>query len=134
SAFVAIRGAGQHFSPGALALGRLLAGVRVLGVIWLGRREGGPPRAAWPGIAACGVLWFGVYMVALNWGERQVDAGTASMITSTGPVFIAILSGWLLKEGFPYRLLAGIAGSFRGALVVGISTPPGGGASLVWVL
>ncbi len=106
----------------------------VLGVIWLGRREGWPPRAAWPGIAACGVLWFGVYMVALNWGERQVDPGTASMITSTGPVFIAILSGWLLKEGFPARLLAGIAVSFGGAVVVGISTSSAGRASLLGVL
>jgi drug/metabolite transporter (DMT)-like permease len=134
SAFVAIRSAGQHFSPGALALGRLLAGVLVLGVIWLGRREGWPPRTAWPGIAACGVLWFGVYMVALNWGERQVDAGTASMITSTGPVFIAILSGLLLKEGFPYRLLAGITVSFGGAVVVGISTSSAGRASLLGIL
>jgi drug/metabolite transporter (DMT)-like permease len=134
SAFVAIRSAGQHFAPGALALGRLLAGALVLGLIWLGRREGWPPRAAWPGIAACGVLWLGVYMVALNWGERQVDAGTASMITSTGPVFIAILSGWLLKEGFPARLLAGIAVSFGGAVVVGISTSSSGRASRLGVL
>ncbi|MGA8461255.1 MAG: DMT family transporter [Streptosporangiaceae bacterium] len=134
SAFVAIRSAGQQFSPGALALGRLLAGVVVLGGIWLGRREGWPPRAAWPGIAACGVLWFGVYMIALNWGERQVDPGTASMITSTGPVFIAILSGLLLKEGFPARLLAGIAVSFGGAVVVGISTSSAGRASLLGVL
>src|ERR1700689_4061319 len=75
SAFVAIRSAGQHFSPGALALGRLLAGVVVLSVIWLGRREGWPPRAAWPGIAACGVRWFWVYMVAVNSGERQGGGG-----------------------------------------------------------
>src|SRR6202050_4537706 len=129
AAFVAIRSAGQHFSPGGPALGRVVSRVR-----WLGRREGGPPRAAWPGIAACGVLWFGVYMVALNWGERRVDPGTASMITSTGPVFIAILSGWLLKEGFPARLLAGIAVSFGGAVVVGLSTSSAGRASLLGVL
>jgi drug/metabolite transporter (DMT)-like permease len=134
SAFVAIRSAGQHLSPGALALGRLLVGVLVLGLICLARREGWPPRAAWPGIAACGALWFGVYMVALNAGERQIDAGTASMITSTGPVFIAILSGWLLKEGFPARLLAGIVVSFGGAVVVGISTSSSGRASLLGVL
>jgi drug/metabolite transporter (DMT)-like permease len=134
SAFVAIRSAGQHFSPGALALGRLLAGAVVLGLIWLRRREGWPPRAAWPGIAVCGVLWFGVYMVALNWGERQVDAGTASMITSTGPVLIALLGGWLLREGFPARLVAGIAVSFAGAVVVGIATSSAGRASLLGVL
>jgi drug/metabolite transporter (DMT)-like permease len=74
SSFVAIRSAGQHFSPGALALGRL-AGTMVLGLISLGRREGWPPRAAWPGIMASGVLWFGVYMVALNWGERELAGG-----------------------------------------------------------
>ncbi len=134
SAFVAIRSAGQHFSPGALALGRLLAGAVVLGLIWLRRREGWPPRAAWPGIAACGMLWFGVYMVALNWGEREVDAGTASMITSTGPVLIALLSGWLLREGFPARLLAGIAVSFGGAVAVGIATSSAGRASLFGVM
>ena len=60
SAFVAIRGAGRDFSPGALALGRLLCATMVLGLVSVVRREGWPPRAAWPGIVACGVLWFGV--------------------------------------------------------------------------
>src|SRR5215471_14806444 len=131
SAFVAIRDAGRYFDPGALALGRLLAGSAVLAVVWLTRGKGWPPRAAWPGIMASGLLWFGVYMVALNWGEREVDAGTASMITSTGPVLIALLSGWLLKEGFPARLLAGIAVSFGGAVVVGLATSSAGRASLL---
>src|SRR5688572_23886763 len=99
SAFVAIRSAGEHFGPGALALGRLLAGSAVLVVVLLVRRESWPPRAAWPGIVAAGVLWFGVYMVALNWGEQEVDAGTAAMIVNIGPVLIALLAGWLLKEG-----------------------------------
>ena len=70
SAFVAIRGAGRDFSPGPLALGRLLSAAVVLGLVSVVRREGWPPRSAWPGILATGVLWFGVYMVALNWGEQ----------------------------------------------------------------
>ena len=37
SAFVAIRDAGRYFDPGALALGRLLAGSAVLAVVWLTR-------------------------------------------------------------------------------------------------
>jgi drug/metabolite transporter (DMT)-like permease len=134
SAFVAIRDAGEHFSPGALAFGRLLAGSVVLVVVLLVRREGLPPRAAWPGIVASGVLWFGVYMVALNWGEREVDAGTAAMVVNVGPVLIALLSGWLLKEGFPRRVIAGIAVSFAGAAVVGFSTSGGGSASVLGVL
>ncbi|OUC83539.1 EamA family transporter [Streptosporangium minutum] len=134
SAFVAIRSAAQYFSPGALALGRLLAGSVVLGVIWLVRREGLPPRAAWPGILGSGILWFGLYMVVLNWGEQEVDAGTAAMVVNVGPMLIALLGGWLLREGFPPRLLAGMAVSFAGAVVVGISMSDGGRASIVGVL
>jgi drug/metabolite transporter (DMT)-like permease len=133
SAFVAIRDAGRYFDPGALALGRLLAGSLVLGAVWLARGEGWPPRAAWPGIAGTGVLWFGVYMVALNWGERHVDAGTAAMVVNVGPVVIAVLGGWLLHEGFPRRLLAGLAVSFAGAVIVGLSESGGGSASLLGV-
>jgi drug/metabolite transporter (DMT)-like permease len=134
SAFVSIRVAGEHYSPGALALGRLLAGSAVLVLVLLWRREGWPPRAAWPGIVASGVLWFGVYMVALNWGEREVDAGTAAMVVNIGPVLIALLAGWLLKEGFSRQVLVGIAVSFAGAVVVGVSISGGGHASVLGVV
>jgi len=133
SAFVAIRDAGRYFDPGALALGRLLAGSVVLGTVWRLRGRGWPARAAWPGIACTGVLWFGVYMVALNWGERHVDAGTAAMVVNIGPVVIAVLGGWLLHEGFPRPLLAGLAVSFAGAAVVGLSESGGGSAPLLGV-
>ena len=133
SAFVAIRSGGRYFDPGALALGRLLAGSVVLGAVWLARGGGWPPRAAWPGIVCAGVLWFGVYMVALNWGEQHVDAGTAAMVVNIGPVLIAVLGGWLLREGFPRRLLAGMAVSFAGAVVVGLSESGGGHAPLLGV-
>ncbi|XVQ13673.1 DMT family transporter [Spirillospora sp. CA-255316] len=134
SAFVAIRSAGEDYSPGALALGRLLAGTVTLAVICAVRRAGWPPRAAWPGIAASGVLWFGLYMVALNWGEQQVDAGTAAMVVNIGPLLIALLGGWLLKEGFPRGLLAGMAVSFAGAAVVGISMSGEGRSPVLGVL
>lgn len=131
SAFISIRSAGEHYSPGALALGRLLTGALALGAIWAIRREGLPPRQAWPGILATGFLWFGAYMTLLNWGEQHVDAGTASMIVNIGPILIALLGGWLLKEGFPRRVLIGIAVSFGGAMVVGLGLSGGGEGSLV---
>ncbi len=134
SAFVAVRSAGREFSPGALALGRLVCGEVVLGLVIWRRREGLPPRAAWPGIAAAGLLWFGVYMVALNWGEQKLDAGTAAMVVSLGPVLIAMLSGWLLQEGFPRGLMAGVAVSLAGVVVVGIATSGNGRTSLAGVL
>jgi drug/metabolite transporter (DMT)-like permease len=134
SAFVAIRSATEHFGPGSLALGRLAVGSVALLAVWAVRREGLPPRAAWPGIALSGLLWFGLYMVALNWGEQKVDAGTAAMVVNIGPVVIALLSGWLLREGFPRRLMIGMAVSFAGAVVVGLSKSGGSGASYLGVL
>ncbi|MER6055011.1 DMT family transporter [Streptomyces albidoflavus] len=134
SAFVSIRSAGEAYSPGALALGRLLAGAAVLGAVAAVRRIGLPPRGAWPGILLSGVLWFGVYMVVLNWGEREVDAGTAALLVNIGPLLIALLGGTLLGEGLPRPLLAGVAVSFAGAVVVGLSTSGDGGTSALGVV
>ncbi|MEU3662983.1 DMT family transporter [Streptomyces sp. NPDC032940] len=134
SAFVSIRSAGEAYSPGALALGRLLSGALTLGVIWLLRREGLPPRPAWRGIAISGLLWFGFYMVVLNWGEQQVDAGTAALVVNVGPILIALLGARLLGDALPPRLLMGMAVSFAGAVTVGLSMSGGGGSSLLGVV
>src|SRR5204862_1527953 len=91
---------GRRLAPGALALGRLLVGSTVLGVLVLARREPLPCRRDLPPILACGLLWFGFYNVALNAGERRVDAGTAAMLVNVAPVLIALLAGVLLGEGF----------------------------------
>ncbi|WP_328980784.1 DMT family transporter [Streptomyces canus] len=134
SAFVSIRSAGAAYSPGALALGRLLSGALALGVICLIRREGLPPRSAWRGIAVSGVLWFGFYMVVLNWGEQQVDAGTAALVVNIGPILIALLGARLLGDAMPPRLLAGMAVSFAGAVTVGLSMSDDGGSSVLGVV
>lgn len=134
SAFVSIRSAGDAYSPGALALGRLGAGVVTLGLLCLVRREGVPPRSAWRGIAVSGVLWFGFYMVALNWGEQQVDAGTAALVVNVGPILIALLGARLLGDAVPPRLLAGMAVSFAGAVTVGLSMSGEGGSSVFGVV
>ncbi|MFF7935894.1 EamA family transporter [Streptomyces sp. NPDC007940] len=134
SAFVSIRSAGDVYSPGALALGRLLSGALALGAICLIRREGLPPRSAWRGIAISGVLWFGFYMVVLNWGEQQVDAGTAALVVNIGPILIALLGARLLGDAMPPRLLAGMAVSFAGAVTVGLSMSDDGGSSVLGVV
>ena len=122
SAFVAIRFADRELSSGALALGRLLVGSAALGVLVLVRRAPLPNRREFAGIAVCGVLWFGLYNVALNAAEKRVDAGTAAMLVNVGPILIAILAGTILHEGFPPRLLAGCLVSFAGVVVIGVAT------------
>jgi drug/metabolite transporter (DMT)-like permease len=129
SAFVGIRAAGRDIGPGALTLARLLVGAVALGVVVAVRREQLPPRADAARLIACGVLWFGVYNVALNAAERRVDAGTAAMLVNVGPVLIALLAGALLGEGFPRTLLAGCAIAFGGAVLIGWATSDRGVAA-----
>jgi drug/metabolite transporter (DMT)-like permease len=122
SAFVAIRGVGEELSPGALAFGRLLVGTLVLGVLLLPRGWVRPTRRQWALLTACGVAWFGIYNVALNAAEQTLDAGTTAMLVNIGPILIAVFAGLLLGEGFPRRLLAGIAVAFAGAVIIGLAT------------
>jgi drug/metabolite transporter (DMT)-like permease len=122
SAFVAVRGVGAHLSPGPLALGRLLVGTLALGLLQAGRRWVRPTRREWALLLACGVGWFGVYNVALNAAERHLDAGTTAMLVNVGPLLIAVLAGLLLGEGFPRRLVAGLAVAFAGVLLIGVAT------------
>jgi drug/metabolite transporter (DMT)-like permease len=123
SAFVGIRSAGRAFAPGALSLGRLLVAVVALAV--LGRLplpSRAALRACWPALLLCGLLWFGAYNLALNAGERRVDAGTAAMLVNVGPVLIAVLAGLLLQEGFPRTLFLGCAVAFGGVAVIAVAS------------
>jgi drug/metabolite transporter (DMT)-like permease len=126
SAFVGIRSAGRAFSPGPLSLGRLVVAALALAGLGLARGERLPGRvqlrAAGPMLLVCGLLWFGVYNLALNAGERRVDAGTAAMLVNVGPVLIAILAGLFLREGFPRTLFAGCAIAFAGVVVIALAT------------
>jgi drug/metabolite transporter (DMT)-like permease len=125
SAFVGIRAVAPDLSPGSLALGRLLVGAIALGAVVLIRRPQRPSRRALPFIVASGVLWFALYNVVLNAGERYVDAGTAAMLVNVGPILIAILGGLFLGEGFPPRLIYGSLVAFAGATVIGLATSSG---------
>jgi len=128
SAFVGIRAVGHELSPGALALGRMLVGSLTLTVIVLvvrSRRRTAPagPRGRLLGaIALWGVAWFGLYNLALNAAERHLDAGTAALLVNVAPVVVAVLAGLLLGEGFPARLLAGMAIAFTGVVLIATTT------------
>ena len=126
SAFVAIRAAGETLSPGAIALGRLAVSSAILTAVALVRRAALPPRRDLLHIAAYGVLWLTVYSVALDAAERRVDAATAAMLINTGPILIAVLAGFFLREGFPPGLFAGCAVAFAGCVVIGLATTQSG--------
>jgi drug/metabolite transporter (DMT)-like permease len=133
SAFVAIRHLGHDFSAGALSLGRLTVGAVALGVVALSRGVPRPGRRDCLALVVIGVLWFGVYNVSLNQGERHVDAGTAAMLIQISPVLIALLATLFLGERFTAWLGLGLLLAFAGVVLIGVSQP-GGHNDLVGVL
>ena len=122
SAFVGIRAAGAAFSPGSLALARLLVSLLILGAVAAVRRDPLPKWRDLAPIAVYGVLWLAVYSTSLNAAERIVDAGTASLLVNVGPIVIALLAGKFLGEGYPARLFTGCAIAFAGVALIGLAT------------
>jgi len=133
AAFVGIRAAGRSFSPGPLALGRLVIGSALLGAVVLSRPTIRPTRRELALLVLAGLLWFGVYQVALNEAERSVDAGTAAMLVLIAPIFIVALAAVFLKERTTPNLLLGGALAFAGVVVIGLATSSRS-ASLVGVI
>ena len=131
SAFVVIRDLGTDVDAGPLTLGRLVVGSIALGIPLLVRRTPWPARRHWPRLIGIGVLWFGVYNVALNAAEQRVDAGTAAMLVNVAPVLLAVLAGLSLGEGFPRPLLIGSAIGFGGVVVIAVATSTSADAD-VW--
>jgi drug/metabolite transporter (DMT)-like permease len=125
SAFVAIRALGDAFSPGSLTLGRLAVGALALTLIVRPGRVPLPRGRPLQLIVLYGVVWFGAYNIALNAAERDLDAGTTALIVNIGPALIALLAGFIFKEGFPKPLLIGIGVAFAGVVLIAASTDRG---------
>ena len=128
SAFVGVRAVVADYSPGALALGRQLAGsvgLTTIVVVTAWRRGRAPvlPRGrVLAGALAWGGAWFGLYNLALNSAEQRLDAGTTALLVNLAPILIGVLAGVILGEGFPRRLLAGLGVAFAGVAVIAATT------------
>ena len=134
SAFVAIRHLADTFTPGSMSLGRLVVGALCLGVVAVSRGLVRPTGRQWVSLVTIGVLWFGIYNVALNWGEQHVDAGTAVMLIQVSPVLVALLAATFLHERFTLYLGLGLALAFGGVGLIATASDSAGGRSLLGVV
>ena len=143
SAFVGIRAVGATFSPGPMALLRLVVGTVALTAFALVRRSpAGPCPPSRRSLAADrrATGWRGSpgYTVVLNAAERHLDAGTAAMLVNVRPdPGRRRAAGTLLGEGWPRRLLVGILVSFAGVMIIAAdgairAAPTGSASSSAW--
>lgn len=118
AAFAGIRVALESYGPGELALFRLAVAATALGAYAMLARVRLPEVRDLPAVFLAGFLAFAVYHVGLNFGERTVAAGSASLLIATAPVFTALLARTFLGESLRPAGWAGMCMSFCGAVLI----------------
>jgi drug/metabolite transporter (DMT)-like permease len=118
TAFAAIRAALEDYTPAELSVVRLaVASIALIGVAAVGGR-GRPAVCDLPRLALVAITGMTAYQLLLNAGERTVDAGTASLLVSTGPIFVAVMAAAVLGERLDRAARAGVAIGFAGAVMI----------------
>jgi drug/metabolite transporter (DMT)-like permease len=129
SAFVGIRYAVRHYPPGSLALLRFLIASFLLGGFVFWRKAQPSKRVAslkdWGAFLALGATGVFGYHLALNYGEKTVEAGAASLLVNTTPLFTVLLAVLFLGERLSPRGGLGLAVAFCGASMVALGAANG---------
>ena len=125
SAYAAIGDALGAYSPGALALLRMLVASAVLAVYATISRMGLPEARDLPAVALAGLFAFALYNLALNSGQLTASAGVASLIIASIPIFPALLAAACLGERLDTLGWSGIAVGFMGVALITVGE--GGG-------
>lgn len=128
SAFAAIREALGEFTPGELSVFRLAVASVALALVAAWRSVGWPSRADVARVLAVGVLGMTAYQLLLNSGEQTVEAGTASILVATAPIFVALLAGAAGAAPMGRRRWTGTLVAFAGSAAIALGA--GGGVTL----
>ena len=140
SAFAGIRYAVREYDALGLAfLRNTVTALAMLGPVLIWKREAflRPTRGDLLRLAAAGLIGIAIYQGSLISGERSVDAGTASLIINTSPIFTALFALFMLREHIGVRGWCGVFLGFVGAALLVSARPAGAhtdaGALLVLV-
>jgi len=125
SAFAGVRAGLISYTPENIALLRYLVASIVLAGYAIAIRMPLPRRQDLPGIVGTGLAGFTIYNLALNYGEQRIEAGTASMIVASAPIFVALLAGIFFHERLRVWAWLGILISFVGVAIISIKPASG---------
>jgi drug/metabolite transporter (DMT)-like permease len=125
SAFAGIRAGLASYTPENIALLRYLTASIVLGAFGVVTKMPLPRRQDLPGIIGAGLAGFTVYNLALNYGEQRIEAGTASLLVASAPIFVALFAGVFFHERLRMWAWLGILVSFVGVAIISVKPANG---------
>jgi len=119
-AFVAIKATVTELSPINLALMRwLIAAIPFAALLPLiGRPKAKFQRRDLPRLLVVALANVAGYHLSLNYAETMLSAGLSALLIAFGPIFIVILSYFLLREKAGRRIFYGLALATAGAVVL----------------
>ena len=129
SAYAAIGAALVSYSPGPLALLRMLVASAALPAYAVVSGMRLPETRDLPAVALAGLFAFALYNVALNYGQTSASAGAASLIIASIPIFTALLAAAFLGERLDAPGWAGIAVGFLGVALITVGEGGGFGVN-----
>ena len=123
-AFVAIKAVVTELSPVNLALLRwFIAAVPFLVLLpVIGRPKARFERRDLPRLLVVALANVAGYHLSLYYAETTISAGMSALLTSLGPIFIAILSYVFLKEATGRRVLAGLGLATVGTVILSLGS------------
>jgi len=123
-AFVAIRQVEFELSPVNLALSRWLIASAIFLVLLpiIGRPKVRLERKALPRLLFVALTNVAGYHLFLNYSEATISAGLAGLLISLGPVFMVVLSAFLLSEKAGRRVIVALSLAVAGTVVLSIGS------------
>ena len=130
SAYTAIVEALESYSPGPLALLRMLVASAALAAYTAFSGVRRPEAKDLPAVALASLCAFALYNLALNYGQLTASAGTASLIVATIPIFTTLLVAAVLRERLDALGWTGIAVGFLGMTLITLGEGGGFGMNM----
>jgi drug/metabolite transporter (DMT)-like permease len=122
SSFVLIDVGLEAFTPGVVALFRVLFGALALAVIPRARQP--VDRSDLPRIALLGVTWMGVPLILFPVAQQWIDSSVAGMLNAAVPLTTAVWAAALLRRWPGRPQLVGLLLGFAGIVLISLPELP----------
>lgn len=121
TAYVAAKFALKELSPFTAATARfMLSTVLLWGmlIVWSGGRPPKPHREDWKFLIIVGLFQTTFYFALQYTGLQFTSASNTALIVNTRPIFVALLSIFLLREVLGWQKASGIVIAFTGVFIL----------------
>lgn len=118
SSFASIKIILPQVPPNTIALLRFIMASIALGIFLVITKQPRLQKKDLPGIFFSGLSGIAIFNVLQNQGLRYAGATDAAILIAMSPVFIALLSWVILKEGISRLQVVGIVIAFAGSVLV----------------